>query len=553
MKFCGNCGRQLADDALFCDACGTRSAAQPAPSVANVEPTNSQPVACPVQPQPPVPEQAAPSGVKEKKKKSKKTLVIVLVVALILAAAAVAAWWLLGRGPKDPSSLASAEPYTDYALYVKDNAVYYVDLNDLESHYIYGHDGENSTFLNYFGDYESDMLGGAGVKVSRNGKALVYCKYSGGSSELYYRNLEDSNEEILIDKLKNGGDIRGYHISDDGKMVTYIKRIYPSETGAGGSCSVYQFNGTEKEKLFSVKGSEGIYGFAVSPDGKQIFYDIMADPEYWAVVKDEKDVPEEYGCFWWRKGKGSEKIGSVFTDFMISPDVSTVCYIAHMSKDDAGTLYRKKFGEKPQILAQDVSRMESQHLRWANTWYSEDLSTVYYEGTDGHRYKADAEGNIKQVEAVEYYRSWPEITFEAESQSDTVEYGALYMDGVLVDEKASRGTISWAFMPTYLTESQLLIYFKDANIVSGTYTKEQGATMMLYNGEESIKVGTNVFDYHVVSNSRIFYWCQADNDKYPYEVYDLYYFDGQKSHLIQRDAQGFLSVWKTPAYRPELD
>lgn len=48
--FCTNCGKQLAEDALFCPNCGARNSTAPQPQAA--DPVQPQPFAAPVQPQP---------------------------------------------------------------------------------------------------------------------------------------------------------------------------------------------------------------------------------------------------------------------------------------------------------------------------------------------------------------------------------------------------------------------------------------------------------------------------------------------------------------------
>ena len=93
-KFCGNCGTELADDAMFCGNCGNTMATQPAEAPATpVAPVAEAPAA------PAAPVTAAVEAVKKNKNKIVKMLIPA--VAVVLALAIVICAFAIPRGDED--------------------------------------------------------------------------------------------------------------------------------------------------------------------------------------------------------------------------------------------------------------------------------------------------------------------------------------------------------------------------------------------------------------------------------------------------------------------
>lgn len=542
MKFCRYCGRQLADDAAFCDACGTRSAAKPAQPVGSGETAKSQTVACTMQ-QPPAPNQPVAAGNPEKKKRGKKTLLIVLPIVLVLIVAAVAVLAGLQLNSwKDPA----VKTCSNYVLYEKNNNLYYMNLSDRKPICVM-----------------EDLLLGAewllqdgALQISKDGKLAVYEKHSNDTSSLYYRDSANPEEEGMIDKGKYS--IGNIAVSDDGKTVTYY--AFDHDEDGATNYGIYQFDGKETKKIISLKSY--ISQMRVSGDGKRVFYSIGVGDGDWYGLSEE-EVPDHNGYFWWEAGKGSEKICSVSYRCEPSLDVSTACYfpdrrarrrLASVILDDYGTLYRKHFGEEAEVLAQNVS-----HVYWQNSldsqraWkeiYSEDYSVVYYTANGELLYRADENGRVKQVDEVEYLyfkrgkSEWPEITFEETAKEIDVVYGNLYMNGKLVAKNVTCSDRVSDYTPVYLPESGSLVYFKEAIVDWAGNHWDMSATMMLYNGKRSVKIAEDVYDCHYLPDGSILYWCLSDYK------YKLYWFDGETTHLLDQDIQEIIPVWELKYYNP---
>lgn len=120
MKYCGNCGSQIEDTALFCNKCGTKAAGVPAQ-------TAYQPVAAPQSAMQdftaPQPTMQSDTAALPAKKKSNHLLFIFLLVIFAIAGC-VMLWWFLFGQYRTQSALHDANDYAKYAYEAAEKITY---------------------------------------------------------------------------------------------------------------------------------------------------------------------------------------------------------------------------------------------------------------------------------------------------------------------------------------------------------------------------------------------------------------------------------------------
>ena len=244
--FCPNCSKELPDGTKFCGGCGTPIAVNQTP-VAPVEPeapvyeapayeapevsTYEAPVAAPIKP---AQKKSVDVGgilntakdvaikVKDtvvdtaKKIPSKYLKIGAAALALILVIVLV-------------SSLFGGEKAPNYGLYMKEDEVYFTNLNGKAGNMITKKDLEDYT-------------------ISKDGKKLFFID---GKGDLYYVNTPGKKEATKLDSK-----VSDFMVSENGKVVFYEK-----------NGTLYQHNLKKEEKIAKNASLQG-----VSPDGKIVYY-----------------------------------------------------------------------------------------------------------------------------------------------------------------------------------------------------------------------------------------------------------------------------------------
>ncbi|MCM1113422.1 MAG: zinc-ribbon domain-containing protein [Muribaculum sp.] len=288
--FCPNCGKPLPAGSVFCDNCGTNMAAA----------SNAQ-----------IPAPNGEAGQPKKKKSLAPILGIAAacVVVVVLAAAGLFAVSQTGGGSS-----------RNYAMYIKEKELFYSDLkqknpSQITERLVDAADLSNSSLL-----YAGSSLA-AFITISDDGKTLFFpdkINQSDNGFTLYYSKIAKLGDTAV----KIDSDMYLYQVSDKADYVIYLKD--------GDSLYCYDVKKADKEKI-----AGNVEGFAVSGDGKQVYY-----------INDE-------GTFYlWTKGKDKEKIESdIYEVNYVSDDFKTVYYI----KGD--NLYKKEMKKEREKIASDVSRV----------------------------------------------------------------------------------------------------------------------------------------------------------------------------------------------------
>ncbi len=303
MAFCPACGKQLIENAKFCDGCG--APVQPAP--AQSEPAQPVPEKTPV----PIQEKSAqeapaqeapaqPASVQETsfapqgtpKKKfdfsalPKKLIYSVLggVAALILLIVILASVFSGGKA--------------NFALYISDGELFFTDF-----------DGKGWQVTEKMGDTP------AAPQVSRDGKTIVYLDKGDDSNVLYIRTVGKDEDPTKLDSS-----VSAFFVNEDFNRITYLK-----------DGVLYQHNLKEKEKIAS-----DVDFFRASPDGKIIYF-----------AQDDEDYYVK------QAGKDKEKVDSEIDSLRLSEDFKTAYYLKESG------LYMKKIGDDKEKIESDVQRIVS--------------------------------------------------------------------------------------------------------------------------------------------------------------------------------------------------
>ena len=270
--FCPNCRKELPEGTKFCGGCGTPIAvsqapaapAQPVPTSDFAEPVSPMsyeaPVAAPVKPA----EKGA--DVKAILNNIKNTVVDTVKKIpskyLKIGAAAVAVVLLIVL----VSSLFGGEKAPNFALYMKDEEVYFTNLNGKAGKLVTDEEMEN-------------------YRITMDGKKLFYID---GEGDLYYSKTSNFKKPVELDSK-----VSQFWVSENGKTV-----VYKTSSGA-----LYTHNLKKEEKIAKYAGD-----VAVSPDGKIIYF-----------MNDDGD----YVC--WKNGKEEEIDDRIDIEY-ISEDFKTIIY-----------------------------------------------------------------------------------------------------------------------------------------------------------------------------------------------------------------------------------
>lgn len=290
MAICPNCNKQLSDNVRFCNACGTKIANTVNETQNLIENSFGY-------------QEAEIQKDIPKKKKSKKLIAVCCGIVAVIVAATIILLTVFCDG------------VNNYGLYIKNGEMYYTDISD---------DPIRITDELYEGSIENnDMINignvlGRYTHLTKDGEKLFFVDNINQTSlSLYYRNLDNPKESAI----KIDSDVLSYSVSEDGKLVTYIK-------GFGGENSLYQHNLITKEKI-----AENVSVFVVSNDGEKIGY-----------------VNNEGGMYLKYSGKDREKLDRDVTRILyINEDFDTVYYL----KEDV--LYKKCEGEEKVKIDSKVS------------------------------------------------------------------------------------------------------------------------------------------------------------------------------------------------------
>lgn len=375
--FCPNCRRELPDDTKFCGGCGTRLVppvqesvqepvqyAEPIPfsqPEQQAEPVRySQPVqfAEPAFEQPVYMENPAPAAEPKQPNKLKAVLgkipakawkIGAIAAAALVVVVAVVCVLALTGGEK----AVSIQP--DGALYLKDGQLYYSDFSKKAPYEITRDLMEDEDDVLY---YAYDIANT--IHVTGDGSTMFYMDKLNGddTGTLYWRSMTNFGKEAE----KIAGGVSMYTVSDDGKVVTFLK-----------NGTLYQYDMKDDTKL-----AKDVYTYRVSGDGKIVYY--RNDENNWYVLKNGE----------------SEKVGSDITIEYFSDDFSTVYYM------DDGKFYKKTVGKDKEKLVSGVEEILS--FRDDGTFYytkAEEipLSDFFKEDTDEY------EGLMDQLaeETLEFY------------------------------------------------------------------------------------------------------------------------------------------------------
>lgn len=391
MVICPKCNTPLAEDAKFCDACGSQIFATTfCPNCGGQTSTEfafcqmcGTPIAgigaAPVAPDEPVATKKKKSG-----KSSKKKVALFVGIGIVVLAIALAAFLLLrgGSGKKN------------YSLYLRDGDICYSDFSkdgsfEITSRLTYGKNIKGTSEVSY----GASALG-ALIAFSEDGNRIFFpdrFENLNGGVTLYYRDLNKKDK----DAEKIDSDVTLYAINKKGTQVVYLK---------GKDNTLYLHDLAEKEKIAS-----NVLNFHVTDDLKKIGY-----------------VNDEGGCYLWTADKDAEKLASDVSNIVhFSEDLSVFYYM----KD--GSLYKQPTdgGDKLKI-ASDVKNVLAVY----------DSGEVYYTKEERKEINlldyvtddmAEADASVKEPSYPAYpdapkYPYWWDYDTDAEYEAAKAKYDTDY-------------------------------------------------------------------------------------------------------------------------------
>lgn len=295
---CPNCNSELDNDMKFCINCGQKiemvetNQNREQQNKENSEAQTSNLADAPAKPE----KDALP---KKTFKLSKKAVTVGGVfVALVLAIVAIISAFSGGKGG-------------NYALYIKDNEIYYTSVSKIEPWQVTSRliEKDMAQYVN-----EISFYLGVYTQMTRDGKIFFADKISGSANglNLYYRDVNKPKQE----PVKIDSEIEYYLVNESGDRVTYLKQA-----------TLYQHNLKDKEKI-----AGDVDYFRVSYDGKKVIYLNHDDVLYLQYI-----------------GKDKEKIDSDVSEIIyIDDDLKNIYY----KKD--GSLYKKTEGKDKIRIASEV-------------------------------------------------------------------------------------------------------------------------------------------------------------------------------------------------------
>lgn len=374
MSFCPNCGKELPDGTLFCDACGAAlngsGEAAPANPVEAPRPEYAAPAP---EYAAPAPEYAAPTTPAPKKKAGFPKPAIIGIAAAAVVAVVVLLIVLLGGGSGARNN----------AFYVKDKEIY---MNK----------GKDGAEVQITADYDSES--GSDALISPNGKILVYQDKTAKGDSYYFKYVNKDEEGVKIDS-----DIDTCFINDSSRYLIYVK---------DGKLYRYDFNNQEK----SGKQADDVGSVYVTKDGKKAI--CASDGKIISLTFDEDD-----------KTTVAKDAKIVF----VTEDLKTVYYLKKVDENGIGTFCKQKVGSEEEIvISKDVSYgtvYASGEAYLVKSEADDEDNTVsslwYYDGKNEPVKLADTfddfEARSQKSPALVYSVS-EEIEGEEEKESETTYY-----------------------------------------------------------------------------------------------------------------------------------
>lgn len=544
---CTNCGKELEEGILFCDACGTR-VQQEAPVAAPAEETTY--VEQEFAPETETYEAPAP-------RKSNKKLITLLAGIAAVAVIVVLAFVLFGG--KGSTTLPT--------LYVKDKDMFVAGKGDPWQ--------------------VTDDLGrtsAGGAMLAPNGKTLFYSdKMDDGDSPIYFRDITNPNsepqkldtdiEQLIISKnsklvvyMTEDGTLYSHNLVDKEKIASDVasicqitedckKIIYKTEAEEDEKPDLYIWQNGEKEKLASEVSS-----FEYADKKCSVIYYTSDDVLYKLEVGGEKEKIDdeisyvvrvyESGEMYYFKSETKEiKEG----DYSYEEEVYTLFYhdgneavslaedldtpYSYRSASEAAvliyteTIPAKEEDKKPTLntyiaVEGTVTALdfEGNDTDYSNCRLTKDGKTLYYTDNFSDKnntfelYKAEISGGAPGT--AELYDS--DIAAEVGEYSkdaimylyeDTVVYGKELKDGaydLYIDQELVEYDVADF---EYYSDDKTIIYETDYSSKDGTFT------LNIWKDGNKTKVSEDVDEYQYCNNGKLIFLADC-NDKGKGDLYE---------------------------------
>lgn len=480
--FCPKCGKQLADNAHFCDACGEKMPV-PAPVEEVVPQTVPETPAEPAAPE----EQAPEVTVEVEKDPAPENQVVEAVTNAVGVAVdkvgataqtlleklkqkgVPAKWVKLGSAVLAGvlvivillSLFLGGSSVPNYALYLKDDEMYYSKISgwkpmQVTEDLLDGEDVDNSSLAS-----AANTLGRFAV-ISEDGKTLFYADKAGDGINLYYRSVANAKKA----PTKIDDDVLQYRISKNAKLVIYL-------TDDG---DLYQYDMKNKDKIDS-----DVVSFYTSEDCKTVVYSVRDDDETNVYLK--------------KGNKESEKLASdIGSLYRVDIEKSVLYYY----KDE--DFYQQKFGKDKEKVVSDVHRIVTMYENGSMYYLkTAESSAVLFDYVDDDMAEVDA----KMQEPIRpTYPNYSDYGFDryAEYQEAVQKYNeantAYWNAYELYRDKLDRDNLREQLKDTEIERQTYALYYFDGKNEtlltesSDEYSQSYASdtAVILYNNREAGKI-----------------------------------------------------------------
>lgn len=393
MTTCPNCNKEIADGTKFCEDCGTQI-----PETVFCPTCEKQTAAgadfceeCAAAMNQPAAEQ--PEQTPKKTKKFPKKALLFTGIGIIAVAVLVFIISAISGEKKMPKN--------NYALYVKDQEIYFSDLKK-------SHEPLEVTSKLFDSNIDNESIVGEAydllheVVLSDDGKYLFFpdkINDDENGFNLYFRDVTKPKK----DAIKIASDVRGYIVNDSATLVTYMNT----------DSDLYQYN-IKKDDKEKIAGN--VSELRISEDAKTVIY-----------------INDDSNLYLKKTGKDKEKLtGDVSNIEAASKNLDVIYY----TKDE--TLYRQE-GTKDKVkVASDVSYVEA---------YEEDTDTIYFVKEETLYKKQGNKDNVKiasDVSSVLHIYDSGELYY---TKYDKEEISC--MDYVIDDKKSQDDNMTEPDYPDY--------------------------------------------------------------------------------------------------------
>lgn len=487
--FCTNCGAQIPAGDAFCPNCGANTVTgETAGQAASVGQTASA-----GQVFGGMPGQTGTTGWNSASVKTKKAAAGIGKIVIIAGGAAavlLAVLLVAVFGKKTDNS--------NYFFYVKDEEVCYVEAGKKDPIQITERltdqrDTDSSSIYNTMANGRFQYL----FVRSDDGKQIFYPdKVSGSGFNLYHKKLSKADKKA--EKIASG--VKAYSLNTSATLVTYLDE--------NNNLYSYNVKKADKDKIAS-----DISKYRVSEDGKTVYF-----------------LNEEGTLYIWKLGKDKEKIDSGVTRVCYNTDdYKTIYYM----KDDV--FYKKADGKSKEKIASNIVNVLKVYESGA-AYFIKDNSDEQYISDFLKDDLAEADGKMTEPE-------WPDSPIRSQYGSDTA-YNAAVTEYNKAREEYDEKCKEY--------EQKLYRDYLREELEDNPSFELERYELYYYDGKDDIRITEGLvgqYQYNVAADTEVIVYASIDTGSFDKvklsqleNIYDIYSLESEITRELAESAQRYVAI-----------